>query len=168
MFRGLDAFDGMRVQELQRPPDQLELTEQELKKEHTRILTATNPHAPDNIVRFSFKEAEFRQTAAVDQLAVHFSLNGNLIHVESDEARRQNARLEAKRNAKKQSKSTGNDSDSEDSDDEENETHDAAVGGEEEDSGDVLRNQFNFSERAAQTFNNPYRHRDGVNRMIDS
>lgn len=157
---GLDAFDGMRVQELQRPPDQLELTEQELKKEHTRILTATNPHAPDNIVRFSFKEAEFRQTAAVDQLAVHFSLNGNLIHVESDEARRQNARLEAKRNAKKQSKSTGNDSDSEDSDDEENETHDAAVGGEEEDSGDVLRNQFNFSERAAQTFNNPYRHRE--------
>lgn len=74
--KGLDAFDGMRVQELQRPPDQLELTEQELKKEHTRILTATNPHAPDNIVRFSFKEAEFRQTAAVDQLAVHFSLNG--------------------------------------------------------------------------------------------
>lgn len=157
---GLDAFDGMRAQELQKPPDQLELTEQELKKEHTRILTANNPHAPDNIVRFSFKEAEFRQTAAVDQLAVHFSLNGNLIHIDSDEARRQKSRQEVAKNASKKSQGTGNDSDSDDSEDEAGETHDQAVGGDEEESGDVLRNQFNFSERAAQTFNNPYRHRE--------
>ena len=35
--------------------NQLELTEVELKEEFTRILTANNPHAPSNIVRFSFK-----------------------------------------------------------------------------------------------------------------
>jgi hypothetical protein len=28
---------------------------QELKEEFTRILTANNPHAPQNIVRYSFK-----------------------------------------------------------------------------------------------------------------
>ena len=38
-----------------KPEDQLQLTEEELKEEFTRILTANNPHAPSNIVRFSFK-----------------------------------------------------------------------------------------------------------------
>ena len=38
-----------------KPPDQLHLTEEELKEEFTRILTANNPHAPHNIVRFNFK-----------------------------------------------------------------------------------------------------------------
>ena len=38
-----------------KPDDQLELTDSELKEEFTRILTANNPHAPQNIVRFSFK-----------------------------------------------------------------------------------------------------------------
>lgn len=65
---------------------------QELKEEITRILTANNPHAPQNIVRYSFKENTYKQTAHVDQLAVHFSLEGNLLHKESDEARRQLAR----------------------------------------------------------------------------
>ena len=65
---------------------------QELKEEITRILTANNPHAPQNIVRYSFKENAYKQTAHVDQLAIHCSLDGNLLHKESDEARRQLAR----------------------------------------------------------------------------
>ena len=56
---------------------------QELKEEYTRILTANNPHAPQNIVRYSFKERSFKQTSSVDQLAIHFSLDGNMIHRES-------------------------------------------------------------------------------------
>jgi len=40
---------------LVKPDDQLDLTEAELKEEFTRILTANNPHAPQNIVRFNFK-----------------------------------------------------------------------------------------------------------------
>lgn len=47
--------------ELVPPPDQLQLTEQELKEEFTRVLTADNPHAPPNIIRFSFKEKTFKQ-----------------------------------------------------------------------------------------------------------
>lgn len=31
---------------------------QELKEEFTRILTANNPHAPQNIVRYSFKVSQ--------------------------------------------------------------------------------------------------------------
>lgn len=155
---GVDDF-GMRSQELQKPPDQLELTDQEKNKEHTRILTATNPHAPDNIVRFAFKEAEFKQTAAVDQLAVHFSLNGNLIHVDGDEARRQKAKEQRALAQLSKKKKTSEDSDdSDESDDEDAGGHDVGVGPSEGDK--VLRNQFNFSERAAQTFNNPYRHRE--------
>lgn len=107
----------MNAKTLVKPDDQLELNEavrqrpayyitsvsqyidceylsffQELKEEITRILTANNPHAPQNIVRYSFKENTYKQTAHVDQLAVHFSLEGNLLHKESDEARRQLAR----------------------------------------------------------------------------
>ena len=42
-----------------KPDDQLELTPEELKAEHTRILAARNPHAPDNIVNFDFKKYLF-------------------------------------------------------------------------------------------------------------
>ena len=45
----------MQGKTLVRPDDQLELSEAELKEEFTRILTANNPHAPQNIVRFNFK-----------------------------------------------------------------------------------------------------------------
>ena len=47
--------------ELVAPPNQLQLTEQQLKEEFTRVLTADNPHAPPNIIRFNFKEKVFKQ-----------------------------------------------------------------------------------------------------------
>ncbi|VFV20357.1 dynein intermediate chain [Lynx pardinus] len=77
-----------------RPPDQLELTDAELKEEFTRILTANNPHAPQNIVRYSFKEGTYKFIGVVNQLAVHFSQVGNLIPKDSDEGRRQHYRDE--------------------------------------------------------------------------
>ncbi|KAK4816897.1 hypothetical protein QYF61_024539 [Mycteria americana] len=52
---GVDEWAAAKT--LVKPPDQLELTEAELKEEFTRILTANNPHAPQNIVRYSFKAA---------------------------------------------------------------------------------------------------------------
>ena len=45
----------MHGRQLVKPDDQLDLSETELKEEFTRILTANNPHAPQNIVRFNFK-----------------------------------------------------------------------------------------------------------------
>ena len=47
---------------------------QELKEEFTRVLTANNPHAPGNIIRFSHKENTFKTVASIDQLAIHFTL----------------------------------------------------------------------------------------------
>jgi len=38
------------------PEDQLKLNEQELDEEITKVLTANNPNAPNNITRFSYKE----------------------------------------------------------------------------------------------------------------
>ena len=38
----------------------MQLSEQELKEELTRVLTADNPHAPSNIVRYNFKEKCFK------------------------------------------------------------------------------------------------------------
>lgn len=57
-----------------KPKDQLHLTEEELKEEFTRILTANNPHAPSNIVRYSFKVIAFFSVAFLVNLLT-FVLN---------------------------------------------------------------------------------------------
>ncbi|XP_015767196.1 PREDICTED: dynein intermediate chain 2, ciliary-like [Acropora digitifera] len=141
-----------------------------------RLEMANNPHAPSNIVRYSFKEKCYKATSSVDQLAIHFSLDGNMLHKDSDEARRQLARQglgEGLDDHHLRPVSPFSD-------------HDASVAGEEEDkenkpeaveekaaeeirpesSASVgaktdtkLTNQFNFSERASQTYNNPFRER---------
>uniref|UniRef100_A0A8B9RMQ8 Dynein, axonemal, intermediate chain 1, paralog 2 n=1 Tax=Astyanax mexicanus TaxID=7994 RepID=A0A8B9RMQ8_ASTMX len=136
----------MQGKVLVKPADQLDLSEAELKEEFTRVLTANNPHAPQNIVRYSFKERSYKPISSVDQLAIHFVLEGNLLHKDSDEARRQRAKQEIPED-----------------------TGDAEEGAGEErpDSVDVksgkmerkVTNQFNYSERASQTLNNPPRER---------
>ncbi|KAK5934349.1 hypothetical protein CgunFtcFv8_014754 [Champsocephalus gunnari] len=153
-----------------KPPDQLELSEAELKEEITRILTANNPHAPQNIVRYSFKERSYKPTSAVDQMAVHFVLEGSLLHEDSDEARR----LRAKEGLPEETATVDT---GVEPDEEEPETSDTPVedGQEVEEAGEEDRpdsvasktdrkepkvtNQFNFSERASQTLNNPLRER---------
>ncbi|GCB61939.1 hypothetical protein scyTo_0011404 [Scyliorhinus torazame] len=87
-----DGDDWNLGKSLTKPPDQLDLTEQELKEEFTRVLTANNPHAPQNIVRFSFKERAYKQVQMISQMAIHFSRDGNLLHKDSDEAKRQQSR----------------------------------------------------------------------------
>lgn len=160
-----DVEDWMQPKQLVKPDDQLVLTEEELKEEFTRILTANNPHAPDNIVRFSFKEQTYKQVPTVNQLAVHFTLEGNLLHKESEEARRQLASSDA---LDEPDEDGGDDGDKDDDGDKEDakpeekpDVEDAAVsptpkGGA---TGAKLTNQFNFCERASQSYNNPYRER---------
>jgi len=36
-----------------------------------------------------WQERQYKPLSTIDQLAVHFSMDGNMIHVESDEAKRQ-------------------------------------------------------------------------------
>ncbi len=60
-----------------------------MKEEITRMLKANNPHAPQNIVRFSYKEKTYKPIPNIEQLAIHFQVDGNLIQKDSEEAKRQ-------------------------------------------------------------------------------
>lgn len=167
---GTENDDWMHSKALVKPDDQLDLSEQQLKEEFTRILTANNPHAPQNIVRYSFKERQYKQISSVDQLAIHFALDGNMLHKDSDEARRQMAKLgmpDAVQSEHAGSEggegagagaAEGEDQQKEEGKDEGREDAatpaPAAAAG-----GKKLTNQFNYSERASQTYNNPYRER---------
>ncbi|XP_072462325.1 dynein axonemal intermediate chain 1 isoform X2 [Notamacropus eugenii] len=196
---GPDVGEGTdewtQAKTLIKPPDQLELTEAELKEEFTRILTANNPHAPQNIVRFSFKEGTYKPISFVDQLAVHFSLVGNMIPKDSDEGRRQNYRAEmAPEGSQEVEEVQPSETEGGGEGGEGEEGGEGGEGGEGEEpkeagsQGDVptaeeaaegeaeveaeeiitpkkpkerkLTNQFNFNERASQTFNNPLRDRE--------
>ncbi|XP_074651802.1 dynein intermediate chain 2, ciliary-like [Tubulanus polymorphus] len=155
--------DWMQPRALIKPDDQLQLSEAELKEEFTRILTANNPHAPQNIVRYSFKEKQYKQISQVDQLAIHFSLDGNMLHKESDEAKRQSMRsgqAEAATSDQAISEDDEAGADAEKPAEEQKEGEDEGQKEEATSSdGKKLTNQFNFSERASQTYNNPYRER---------
>ncbi|KAM6227455.1 dynein axonemal intermediate chain 1 isoform 2-T2 [Spheniscus humboldti] len=174
---GVDEWAAAKT--LVKPPDQLELTETELKEEFTRILTANNPHAPQNIVRYSFKERAYKPISYVDQMAIHFSLNGNMILKDSDEGRRQSIRLStaAEKAPVETSAVTSEETEIKD----EESTGDTQAAGDEEAEGSgtaevaeaaeaaepprprvkeqKLANQFNFIERASRTLNNPMRER---------
>lgn len=133
--------------EVVRPDNQLQLSEKDLQEEIAKMLTANNPAAPKNLVRFNMKERTFKSEPMVEQLMVHYSTDGFLLHRGSEEARRQ---LEAEKAAddaanrfqaevdkgRKDKREEGTDADG-------------------PDDSRQLRNQFNFSERAAQTFNYP-------------
>ncbi|KAK7916026.1 hypothetical protein WMY93_011787 [Mugilogobius chulae] len=133
----------------------------ELKEEITRILTANNPHAPDNIVRYSYKERSFKPIS-VDQLVVHFVLDGSLLHQDSEEARRLRAKEglkvavaieEVEHEEKPQTPATPVD----DGDDAADEDRPDSAASKLDKKEPKLTNQFNFSERASQTLNNPLR-----------
>ncbi|NWX19636.1 DNAI1 protein, partial [Aegotheles bennettii] len=167
------------VRTLVKPPDQLELTEAELKEEFTRILTADNPHAPQNIVRYSFKDGAYKPVSYVDQMAIHLSLNGNMILKDSDEGRRQSIRSSISEEKAPVETPAVTSEETEFKDEES--TGDTQAAGEEEAEGSgtaevaeaaeaeeppppkvkekKLANQFNFTERATRTLNNPLRER---------
>ncbi|XP_006060517.2 dynein axonemal intermediate chain 1 isoform X1 [Bubalus bubalis] len=160
-----------------KPPDQLDLTDAELKEEFTRILTANNPHAPQNIVRYSFKEGTYKLIGFVDQLAVHFTQVGNLIPKDSDEGRRQHHRDELAASSQESAKMMISETEILEEEEEPKEVEAGSqtdvpiveasdkVAEEElmtpkQPKERKLTNKFNFSERASQTFNNPLRDRE--------
>uniref|UniRef100_A0A8C2UM17 Dynein axonemal intermediate chain 1 n=1 Tax=Chinchilla lanigera TaxID=34839 RepID=A0A8C2UM17_CHILA len=162
-----------------RPPDQLDLTDAELKEEFTRILTANNPHAPQNIVRYSFKEGTYKPIGFVNQLAVHFSQVGNLVPKDSDEGRRQHYRDELAAGSQESAKVVLSDAEIIEEDEEPKEAEVEAGSQSEIPVAEVaekvteeelvtpkqpkerkLTNQFNFSDRASQTLNHPLRGRE--------
>ncbi|KER33956.1 hypothetical protein T265_12527 [Opisthorchis viverrini] len=143
-----EELDEFGLRSVIKPDDQLQLTEQELKEEVTRVLTATNPHAPQNIVRFNFKDCQYRQISQVDQASVHFWHEGHMLLKDSDEGRRQMARdgtLPIAGSVEEDANKEG-----------------ALVETAEGVQPKKLTNQFNFCERSTQTYNNPHRERGNM------
>ncbi|CAH8605395.1 unnamed protein product [Dicrocoelium dendriticum] len=141
-----DEFDESGLKSILKPDDQLQLSEQELKEEITRVLTANNPHAPQNIVRYNFKECQYRAIPQVDQTTVHFWLESHMIPKDSDKGRRQLARdgyaIE--------------DFETDEAKDPLMADYVSSV------QKKKLINQFNFSERSTQTYNNPHRDKGSI------
>jgi dynein intermediate chain 1 len=151
------------VREVVRPAAQLALTAAELEEEIGRSLTAGNPAAPANIVRYSYRERVYRPEPIIDQQLQHFTLGGCLLLRQSDEASRDSAVLLAQsRRATAQSRRATQQPQAEASSLHAEPSssglppgaaaaHASATIGEDDAAAARLRNQFNFVDRAAQT-----------------
>ena len=74
------------VREVVRPANQLQLGEKELGEEVARSLSANNPAAPANLVRYSLKDRAYRAEPLIGQLLQHFQLAGCLASRSAEEA----------------------------------------------------------------------------------
>ena len=150
-----DALDEP-LRRVIKPENQLTLTEKELEEDVTRILTGDDPNLPQNVCRFSFKDKCYKPDppGQGDNMAIHFSLEGCSMHVNSDECKKLMAQQEGAVSI------IPDVHDSESSDSDGKATAVAAVEGKgDSDDRTKAKNQFNFSERASQTFNNPLKSR---------
>lgn len=53
------------------------------------MLIPNNPQAAVNIALYDYTERKYRSNELIDQLVIHFSLEGDLIHVSSNEYKAQ-------------------------------------------------------------------------------
>ncbi|KAL7430531.1 hypothetical protein ACHAXH_004695 [Discostella pseudostelligera] len=145
--------------QIQEPANQSELTLNELEEEITRILTGENPNKPKNVCKFSYKDKCFKPDppGQGDNIVIHFCLKGSIMHVDSDDCKKQREKTGKLCMVQEPNDTVTTDS------------HTAAStsGSSTTSSTSTLivdhgKNQFNFSERASQTFNNPLKCR-GVN-----
>ena len=145
-----DDFYREPIKRIVRPENQLNLTEEQLDEELTRVLTANDPNVPNNITKYNYKEKAYKQDpeGPMDHVAFHFQLNGCSLHKDSEDAIQQQQLEETKRMEADRLKKEA--------------VQEAQEAGEEDIEADIPKtgkNQFNFSERAAQTFNNVLRSR---------
>jgi len=142
---------GVVTREVVRPSNQLQLSDADMNEEIAKMLTANNPQAPTNIARYNMKERAYKFEAMVEQTIVHYATDGWLVHKTSDDARKQLAeeKVQAEAIAKFQAEVDKAAADKE-----------RGVETQEPDDSRQLRNQFNFSERAAETVNFPMRDRE--------
>eukprot|EP00928_Gymnodinium_smaydae_P053786 TRINITY_DN376_c0_g3_i1.p1 TRINITY_DN376_c0_g3~~TRINITY_DN376_c0_g3_i1.p1 ORF type:complete len:666 (+),score=163.88 TRINITY_DN376_c0_g3_i1:64-2061(+) len=141
--QGMDDYDIPVIIKV-KPDDQLQLSPEELEKEvPPRVLYPANPRAPHNITAYSLKDRAFKAEYNVDQCVFHFSMDGQILLRDGPEAQEQCETMD-KKDAERDAKNAEEAID-EDFDPPEDET--------EMPKKNPLRNQFNFSERAAQTKN---------------
>lgn len=117
------------VKRFVKPDNQLDLSPEELKIEITRVLTGDDPNRPRNITKFNYKELCYKldPPGLSDHMVVHFALEGTTLHIDSKEYKTQRE-AENRRKAESDNQKV---------------------------SMKKSKNQFNFSDRASQTLNNP-------------
>lgn len=146
-----DEMFALPTREVVKPENQLQLSEAELNEEIAKMLTANNAEAPKNIARFNMKERCYKFEPMVEQTITHYATDGWLLYKSSEEAKKQMdmEKMEQEAMARFQAEL-------------ERAMHEKGGDGEVEppDDSRQLRNQFNFSERAAQTLNYPMRDRE--------
>lgn len=138
------------VKRIVRPPNQLDLTDEQLNEEITRVITANDPNIPNNVTKYNYKDRSFKQDpeGPMDHLAFHLQIDGCALHKESEDAKAQESLEESKKMlAERMRKEAAQ------------EALDAGEEDMEAEAPKTGKNQFNYSERAAQTFNNSYRSR---------
>ncbi|PFH31863.1 WD domain, G-beta repeat-containing protein [Besnoitia besnoiti] len=138
-----------------KPKDQLQLSPEELRKRMPpRILYPQNPRAPKNLALYSFKEKLFKRDEQIEQTVFHLAVDGALLHVESQEAiDQEEAWRMREEEAAKRKRSESVEISIEDDLQQNN-----------EDEGRVLRNQFNYGDRASQTETKTIRERGAATR----
>jgi len=167
-----DDDDDWLPKELQKPPNQCQLTPQELDEEFTRILNANNPLAPQNIARYNFKEKTFKCSPNVDHLVVHLDISGYLTF--KNDVNEEKSVKPVQEEAETEDKATNTENGEKENEktettEQETSTEDGKVNTEnvqsekspesettqdDTNAANNSKNPFNFSERALQTFNN--------------
>ncbi|KAL7748484.1 hypothetical protein RI367_006179 [Sorochytrium milnesiophthora] len=168
-------LDWLPPKTLMKPPGQLQLADRDLDEELTRILNANNPHAPQNIARYNNKERTYKASPYTEHMVVHFDFEGYLQYKGAPESSTSAAAAAAAAvaAAAAATQAPGGEDGASAPAEGESSAH-ASVGTDPEPAPvaappvldekakaakAVARNQFNFSERATQSVNNPQRHR---------
>lgn len=165
------------------PEDQLVLNEAELKEEFTKTLTSLDPNNPERRTHFNFKQGAFESQPNDKHIAFHIAHEGVIwSKKEKEELEKAEREKEEKENPPPEAEADAEDEDADpDAEkkdgDEDNKDEDAeqkskaATPDDDAKDGDqpesktkkkkevLVKNQFNFSERASQTFNEPQRDR---------
>uniref|UniRef100_K3X8Q8 Uncharacterized protein n=1 Tax=Globisporangium ultimum (strain ATCC 200006 / CBS 805.95 / DAOM BR144) TaxID=431595 RepID=K3X8Q8_GLOUD len=153
----LDEMDAYHepVKKVVIPENQLKLSEAELKEEFSRVLTANDPNVPNNITKYNYKERTYKvdPPGPGDHLYVHLCADGSMIHKDSEDAKTQAAFDQKRAEEEKEARELAIKQAKEEADAKGEKIDEASLQFE---SG---KNQFNYSERAAQTYTNPLRQR---------
>eukprot|EP01084_Bolivina_argentea_P145066 254374_1 len=149
------------------PPDQLELNDAELDEEITKTLTCLDPNQPSKITHFNFKSGVFESKPNNYYIAMHTNKEGIIWNKKEREALEELEKEKEKEkeekdvedskteeNENKQDEKDTQDEKSKESDEKEKEKEKEEKEREEDEKKKeiLVKNQFNFSDRATQTF----------------
>jgi len=167
-FDASAEYDSQPLEVKRIPDSQIKnLSTEQLNEVFTKLIYATDPNVNRATTRFNYQELSYKVVTTLSHTAIHFEMDGNLFHVDSDEAREQEEYLKTHKTSnviEKRSIAVGGDGEGEGGETSAETGISTETDDLEQDLDDdhALKNQFNFSDRATQTFNNPMREREAT------